>query len=239
MKLGIMQPYFFPYMGYFQLIGAVDRWVVFDVVQYMRHHWVNRNRVLKPGSSWQYITVPLARHQRETLIKDVMVDMRQDWKTRILAQLEHYKKKAPFFKDTLDFLRDCFFSADARTESLSALNTLYLRKTCERIGVGFDFSICSEIGLDLGDIDGPGEWALRISEALGADEYINPEGGRGIFAPEKFSAKGIGLKYILPKPSPYVQKGYEFVQGLSIIDVMMWNSADEISRMLSEYRITN
>ena len=71
MKLGIMQPYFFPYPGYFALIAQVDRWVVFDTPQYMRHGWVNRNRILHPGSGWQYIVAPLVKHRRSTSIRDI------------------------------------------------------------------------------------------------------------------------------------------------------------------------
>jgi len=239
MKLGIMQPYFFPYIGYFQLINAVDKWIVFDTVQYMRRHWVNRNRVLHPKSGWQYITVPLVRQPRETLIKDILIANNHDWKNTILAQIEHYKKKAPFYEGTVDFLKECLFSAEARTESLSKLNVNCMKKVCERLGIGFDFSVCSEMGLELGDINEPGDWTLRISELLGAEEYINPPGGRDIYDPVKFCARQINLRFLDPAPSPYNQKGYEFVPGLSIIDVMMWNSADDVSRMIGECCLTD
>ena len=59
MKLGIMQPYFFPYLGHFALIAAVDEWIVFDITQYTRKSWVNRNRVLRPDGGWQYVSIPL------------------------------------------------------------------------------------------------------------------------------------------------------------------------------------
>ena len=90
MKLGIMQPYFFPYLGYFDLINYSNRWIIFDTVQYIRHGWINRNRILKPGEDWQYISVPLVKHQREILIKDVEISANQDWKntgTRTITAL--------------------------------------------------------------------------------------------------------------------------------------------------------
>ena len=199
MKLGIMQPYFFPYIGYFQLVNAVDKWVVFDVVQFMRHQWVNRNRILHPESGSQYIIIPKKKHSRETLIKDVAIDNRQDWKNRIIAQLTHYKKKAPFFNETIDLLKDSFFSEESNVESLSKLNVIILNKVCARLNIKFEYEICSEMDLLLDDITYPGAWALKISEQLGATEYINPPGGRDIFIPEKFNEKGIKLKFLVSR----------------------------------------
>ena len=96
MKVAIMQPYFFPYIGYFQLIHAVDTFILFDDVQYIRHGWINRNRILKPVFGHQYIIAPLAKHQQKSLIKEISVIEGVAWKVKILLQIEHYKKKAPF-----------------------------------------------------------------------------------------------------------------------------------------------
>ncbi len=96
MRLGIMQPYFFPYIGYFDLIHQSDRWVVFDTVQFIRHGWVNRNRILHPYDGWQYIALPTRKHAQKTDIKDVLIADREQAFNKILGQLQHYKKKAPF-----------------------------------------------------------------------------------------------------------------------------------------------
>jgi len=103
MKLGIMQPYFFPYLGHFDLINYCDQWIIFDKIQYIRHGWVNRNRILHPTEGWQYITVPVKKRSRDTLITDVEVADRSDWKRRIVNQVVHYKKHAPFYQETVDF----------------------------------------------------------------------------------------------------------------------------------------
>lgn len=238
MKLGIMQPYFFPYIGYFQLINAVDQWIVFDFVQHMRHHWVNRNRILHPVADWQYITAPLQKHPREILIKDVLVLSGHEWRRKIIAQLEHYRKKAPFFTETMDMVNDCLFSAEADTLHLSRINTAILKKVCLRLNIKFDYAIFSEMDLQIGEISDPGKWALNISERLGADEYLNPPGGREIFDPSKFKEKGIQLKFLTPRINEYSQNGYQFVPGLSIIDVLMWNSKDEVKAMLGQYELS-
>ncbi len=232
-----MQPYFFPYIGYFQLINAVDKWIVFDVVQYMRHHWINRNRILHPSLGWQYIVVPVAKYHRESLIKDILIVDTSMWRSRIIAQLEHYHKKAPFFRETVNFIRDCFSSIDTTEKQISKLNTFFLKKTCERLSIKFDYEICSEMRLKLFDVTEPGEWALTISEQMGANEYINPIGGNGIFHSSKFEEKKIVLKFLTSKSITYEQRGYEFVPDLSIIDLMMWNSEADIKIMLNEYDI--
>ncbi|HZE89534.1 MAG TPA: WbqC family protein, partial [Verrucomicrobiae bacterium] len=107
MRVGIMQPYFFPYLGYFDLIGHTDAWVVFDTPQYIRHGWVNRNRVLHPSRGWQYVIAPVRKHDRAASIRDVEVSAAPDWRRRLLAQLEHYRKRAPYFRETMELVGRC------------------------------------------------------------------------------------------------------------------------------------
>ena len=97
MKLGIMQPYLFPYLGYFDLIHCTDRWIVFDTAQYIRHGWINRNRILHPTSGWQYFIIPVKKQSRNTPICDIQVSDNPGWRARVLGQLEHYRKRAPYF----------------------------------------------------------------------------------------------------------------------------------------------
>ena len=176
--LGIMQPYFFPYLGYFDLINCSDQWIVFDIVQYIRHGWMNRNRIHHPKEGDLYIVVPLKKNTRDVLIKDVIIFEDQKWKTKILSQLNHYRKKSPYFKETYAFVEDCL-SIDEKF--LSRFNAMILEKTCSLLGINFKYEYFSEMDIELGELDGPGDWALRISEVLGAKEYINPPGGEAIF----------------------------------------------------------
>lgn len=227
MKLGIMQPYFFPYLGYFELIHQVEQWIVFDTAQYSRHSWMNRNRILHPVSGWQYIVVPIKKHARNTRICAIKISDNMHWKTRILGQVQHYKKHAPYFNDTVQLLQDCL--AIDQT-SLSRFNTLILEKICTALDIPFHFSYFSEMDLQLGPIEGPGDWALRISEALGATEYINPPGGADLFDPEKFKAAGIKLTIQPLNEFTYPCGNYQFIPSLSIIDAMMWNSIESIQK---------
>jgi hypothetical protein len=233
MKLGIMQPYFAPYVGYFDLIRRCDQWIVFDSAQYIRHGWVNRNRILHPTKDEQYVIVPLQKHARETAIKDIEIVPGDEWRSRIRSQLQHYRGKAPHFRVVADLVSSVL---DLNTHSLSHLNVWFLRQVCVRLGIPFNFQIFSEMKLALPKISEPGQWALEISTALGATEYLNPPGGSKLFNAAEFSARGITLTIQEPIDFVYTCPGYHFVDGLSIIDVMMWNSPEEIIRRLERDR---
>jgi len=232
MKLGVMQPYFFPYLGYFDLINYTDKWIVFDDVQYMRHGWINRNRILHPSDGWSYIIVPV-RHTREMHIREVTITENGKWKKRILGQLQNYKKKAPYYHQVMGLVEDCLAFED---DLISRFNVFALGKVCAYLGIHFDYAIFSEMNLTLEHIEVPGDWALRISQAVGADEYVNPPGGEALFKKESFSASNIKLTIRKLPPLIYDCPGYEFIPNLSIIDVLMWNPAETIKSYLDQHR---
>jgi len=132
MKLAIMQPYFLPYLGYFSLIKHTDEFILFDTVQFIRHGWIERNRILKPSNGWQYIMVPLKKHSRETIIKDIEINNDQQWKEKILAQLQHYKKQAPYFSNVIDILNEIFSKEYA---TIVDLNLASLKTVCNYLGI--------------------------------------------------------------------------------------------------------
>lgn len=224
-RLGIMQPYLFPYIGYFDLINRVDRWVVFDAVQYIRHGWVNRNRILHPTRGWQYILAPVVKHPRTARINEIQVVDGTAWRDRIEGQLQHYRGRAPHFEAAMELVRGCLKVPD---RSLSRLNVEVLARVCAYLDIPFAPDVFSNMGLALGPVEGPGDWALRIAEALGASEYLNPPGGKDLFDPAKFAARGIQLTIQEPVEFPYECPGYRFEAGLSIVDVLMWTSRDRL-----------
>ena len=229
MKLGIMQPYFFPYLGYFELIARTDRWVVFDVVQYNAKSWMNRNRILHPTQGWQYINVPVTHAPHGTQIKDIVVKDRAAALTRTLGQIEHYRKRAPYFHAVTDIVRAAFSITSGR---LVELNVATLAAVCKYLGIGFDYSLCSTLNLDLGNVEHPGQWALVIAKQLGASEYLNPPGGRAIFRQEEWDEAGIKLSFTDMLQFTYDCAPYQFVEHLSILDVLMWNDAATVAQAL-------
>jgi len=228
-----MQPYFSPYLGYFSLIKHSDQFILFDPVQHIRHGWIERNRILKPVEGWQYIGVSLEKHSRDTLIKELRIKNNTDWQDRIFRQLEHYKKRAPFYTKVIDLLHACF---EKKTTSIVKLNEKCLSLVCEYIGIEFRSQIFSEMNLEVGTIKHPGEWAVRISEAMNASTYINPHGGMEIFNKQEFGDAKIELKFMQPLLSEYSQRRPAFEPGLSIIDVMMFNNEFEIRDMIDEFK---
>lgn len=235
MRIGIMQPYFFPYLGYFQLINAVDRFILFDDVQYIRHGWINRNRILKPVEGHQYISIVLAEHNRGTLIKNMRGKNGPEWKQRILRQMEHYKKSSPYYMDVLGLLTNCFALEES---NITRLNGHYLKLVCDYIGIGFRVEISSEMNMDYSEVQDAGEWALKISEQLGADCYINPSGGTELFDKIKFEKSNIKLSFLQAGLKEYNQFRNVFEPGLSIVDVMMFNSPAAIRVMLNDFHLS-
>lgn len=233
MKAGIMQPYFFPYLGYVQLMGFVDQWVIFDDVQFIDKGWVNRNRILHPDEKkeWQFITLPLKNRGQFDKICALKIDNAAKWRDQILGKLTSYKKKAPRYRQTIDFVNRCF---SIETDSLSRFLAHTLRVTATELNLNCEITVQSEANFALGNVEHAGQWALEISKVVGATEYINPYGGAELFDESEYRDAGISLKFLKPRLANYKQRREGFVPGLSIVDVMMWNTPEEIKRMLDE-----
>ncbi len=234
--LSVMQPYFFPYLGYFALIKHTDFFVSFDPVQYISKGWMNRNRVLKPNEGWQYLTAPVQKQPQNTLIKDILVVPGDEWKVKILRQLEHYKKRSPYYEPVNALLEDCFANSEL---SLSRLNLHYLNKVCAYLEMPFHYAMFSDMDLKLGSVKAADEWALRTTQALGATTYINQPGGRTFFNPAKYVEASIDLKFLDFNLTPYDQRRPAFEVGLSILDVLMFNSPEQVRAMLENVHLSD
>ena len=175
----------------------------------------------------------LKKHNRNAIIKDIEIQEDSQWRSRILSQMGHYKKKAPNYGETIRLLEECL---DTKETCLSRLNVSILEKVCSYVGIPFEYQYFSEMKLDLGVIKGPGDWALRISEALGAKEYVNPPGGLKIFDSSKFDELSIKLKIRDLQPIEYTCKGYSYIPQLSIIDVLMWNEPVQVRAFLEKQK---
>jgi len=231
-----MQPYFFPYIGYFSLIKHTDEFIIFDAVQFIRHGWIERNRILKQGGDWIYVKAPLKKFEQATQIKDVEIDNTQEWKAKINAQLQTYKKIAPFYKEIRLLIDDIF---DDSYSDIVSLNKAILEKVCGYIGFEPKISVYSEMNLEIEPPQAPDEWALNICKALGdVSEYWNQPGGASFFDKSKYDNAGIDLRFIHVNLEQYDQKLPKFEAGLSIIDVLMFNAPEKINEMLDNYELT-
>ena len=232
MTLGINQPYFLPYLGYFSLINLVDEFILFDTVQFIRHGWIERNRILKPGFGWQYVSVPLIKAKRETIIKDMLINNEIAWQNKLIAQLVHYKKKAPYYNIVIDLLSSVIYE---KFESIVDIDNKLLNEICNYLEIDTPISIFSENNSNINSVEASDEWALKICLAYEADQYINLPGGRDFFNKEKYENLGIKLNFIQMKDIVYSQKRDSFEPWLSIIDVMMFNDVPTIKNYLNQY----
>ncbi len=230
-----MQPYFFPYLGYFSLIKHTDKFILLDEVQFIRHGWVERNRILKLNDGWLYIKVPLLKFGRDTRIKDCYINNRQNWQEKILAQMVTYKKIAPYFKEINQLLTDLF---DKNFDTITQLNKETLLLICNYLNITTNIDKYTDMNINIEKPKEPDEWALNICKAIGVvNECRNPIGGLDFFDKSKYKKENIKLLFQKVNLETYNQKREPFIPGLSIIDVLMFNSVEEVHKMLDNYEL--
>ncbi|SEG73502.1 WbqC-like protein family protein [Sphingobacterium lactis] len=233
--IGIMQPYFFPYLGYFSLIKHTDIFILLDEVQFIRHGWIERNRILKEKEGWVYIKAPLKKEGRSTLIKDCVLDNTIPWREKILSQCRFYKKIAPNYKEVMDLMNG-IFSQDFNC--ITSLNKHVLTEICRYIGIECEFHVFSEMNLNIQQPAAADEWALNICQVMGSNiTYVNPIGGMAFMDRKKYAEQGVDLYFHQVHLESYKQGYRDFEPGLSILDVLMFNSTDSIHSMLDHYEL--
>lgn len=207
----------------------VDLWIVFDEIQFINKGWINRNRVLHPNQEkeWQYITVPLSKKRQKDKICDVSIDNDKAWIKEMIGKLSHYRKKAPYFQNTISLLKECTNKVDTKLCSLLAKN---IRTIAKSLNIKTNIKLQSELNINLERIEHPGQWALRICEAIGAKEYVNPISGCELFNHAEFRSSGVELKFFHVEEPVYNQKRCGFVSKLSILDSLMWNGTEILKK---------
>ncbi len=221
MRLAIMQPYFFSYIGYFQLIAAVDQFIVYDNIKYTKKGWINRNRILQNSTDVMF-SLPLKNDSDSLDVceRELAADFSRD---KLLNQFKEAYRRAPYFAQTFPLVEQI-----VRYEEANLFRFLHhsIVKTCEHLGITTEIKISSDIAIDH-DLKNQDK-VLALCEAVGASTYVNAIGGMELYSKETFQENGIDLKFIQSKPFEYAQFGVKFVPWLSIIDVMMFNPVEEI-----------
>ncbi len=230
-----MQPYFFPYIGYFSLIHSVEHFMFFDDVQYIKKSWMSRNRLLNIEKEQPYFVRPtLIKPDYKALFTTVKLDNSDNWKIKIIEQLNGYKNKAPFFNQVKVLVeeileKDCEYLTTFNIDSTITISKALRCKT------KFDKYTDHNFWFDVKPEEG--DWGRVIAHEIGATHYINSPGGESFIFPEKFSELNIKLGFIQPQLRQYNQLTKTFLPGLSIIDVLLFNGLEETSAMISEYNI--
>ena len=230
MKIAIMQPYFLPYIGYFQLMNAVDEFVIYDNIEYTKKGWINRNRILVDGKD-SYITIPLRKDSDYLDIKDRrLAEIWLSERSAMLNRISGAYKKAPYFNCTYPIIEKCILFEE-RNLFYFILNSLYRLK--EYLEIQTPFMVSSSILMDH-ELKAEDK-VIAICKARKTDSYLNSIGGVGLYSKERFKEQGIDLHFLKTNDFIYKQFNNNFVPFLSIIDVMMFNPIEEIKEYLNSF----
>lgn len=228
MKVAIMQPYFFPYIGYYQLIHAVDVFVIYDDVNFINRGWINRNYILSKSQKVR-LTLQLESASQNSLINKIKIGGNRE---KLLKTIQLGYGKAPYFGSSFPIIRKSLLGKE---ENLARYLTDSLKIVSEYLGIKVQWHLSSEIKKD-NSLRGQ-EKILAICKQLGATEYINMPGGKELYDKASFVEQNIQLSFIEPSIISYKQNSNDFIPYLSIIDVMMFNSQQQCQQMVMEYEI--
>lgn len=230
MKLGIMQPYFFPYIGYWQLINAVDKYVVYDDVTYIKGGWISRNNILLNNSK-HMLTLPLVSPSSFKKINEIDITKEIKMKEKVIKTIKTAYLKAPYYKDIIPFIERLF---DSNT-NIATLNYNAILEINNYLEITTEVLLSSAIEKD-NSLKGQDK-VLHINKVLGADIYINAIGGKKLYSKDKFEEKNIKLFFLQTGDIKYKQYNDEFIPNLSIIDVLMFNDKKKIQDFLNNYTL--
>lgn len=230
-KIGIMQPYFFPYIGYWQLMKAVDEYVIYDDVNYIKNGWINRNNILLNGNKY-LITLPLDKASPFQLINQVRITSNDNFKQKILRTIEQAYKKAPYFDNIFPIIQAVIMEKSCLI-SQALINQFKLVN--DYLGIKTKLIVSSDLKKD-NELKAQDK-VIHICKLLNGTNYINAIGGQELYSKSDFEQEKLKLNFIKAKDISYIQFKNEFVPYLSIIDIMMFNSPEKINEMLDQYEL--
>lgn len=230
--VAIMQPYFLPYIGYFQLINHVDEFIFYDDVQYIKNGWINRNRILDNGQA-VYVTIPTTKGSMDDLIleKRIVTNTRRRTNRKILKRIKYCYKSAEYFKAVFPMLEKII---QYDTADLCDFIMYSVESVNNYLNISTDLLFSSKIHNTNPEKFGQDK-VIDICLARNANTYVNPVGGKDLYNKRDFLNKGIDLMFLDSKTSEYPQTADRFVSHLSIVDVLMHNSITQTQHLLMEY----
>ncbi len=228
-----MQPYFFPYIGYWQLINAVDTFVVYDNIQFSKSGWFHRNNFLMNGKKTLF-TVPLKKDSDDLYVIDrYLSDNSEKQINKILAQIKYSYRKAPYYTDVFPLIKAVFLNQE---KNLFYYIYNSIEMVCNYLEI--DTQIVKSSTIDIDHTLKSQDKVMAINKKLNSTKYINPIGGTALYDIECFNKEAIELQFLESEIFTYKQFSDEFIPYLSIIDVIMFNSKEEVKEMLNRYELT-
>ncbi|HUE91246.1 WbqC family protein [Pseudomonas sp.] len=227
MTLAVMQPYFFPYLGYFQLARSVEHFVFLDDVAFIKRGFIQRNRILLNGVPFQFsVAVRQASQNRAINEHEFVGDF-----SVFHQQLRHAYARAPYFTEVFALVEALCHDHELNVAHKAAASVCLV---FDYLGLPLQSSFASELAL--GELAGETR-ILAICRQMQAQAYHNAIGGRSLYDGHHFTEQGVQLRFVEPHLAAYPQAGGEFVAGLSILDVLMYNAPQDVCRMLDDYRL--
>lgn len=229
MKTAIMQPYFLPYIGYFQLIQCADKFVIYDNIEYTKKGWINRNRLIL-NQKEELITLPLKKDSDYLNICKRQISVQfENERVKWLRRVEESYRKAPCFHETIEVFRGIMYF-----DNFNLFDFIFnsVKQICNYLEIETTIIVSSSLPADpllKGELK-----VLNICQLLETSTYINAIGGRELYKKENFANAGIELKFIQTKDFEYNNFSSPFIPRLSILDVMMHLSKDEIKNLLKD-----
>lgn len=230
-KVGIMQPYFMPYIGYWQLINAVDVFVILDDVNYIKKGWINRNKILINGQE-KFFIIPLEKASQNKKINELDIFQPEQTKKDLWKKIELSYKKADEYDNAAKLLKSVIGD---RSIKISKYIENSIRGVCKELDIDTKIMVSSEIVKD-NCLTGCNK-IMEICKRLGGNFYINPIGGKKLYDRDFFAGKGVELKFIMTENIMYEQGGKEFYPFLSFIDILCWNDKERIRDYLTKYTL--
>ena len=231
-RLSIMQPYIFPYLGYFHLIESSEKIIFYDDVNYIKKGWINKNRILMNGAEFQF-TIPVEKVSQNKLILEIVPAVDDVFKNKFFAQLDSCYKKAPNYLPVKNLIENVF---SLEYNSISEMAIASITSVYTYIGKDLSWAKSSEISPSTKGIE-KADRLIQICKEQGYDSYINAMGGMELYSKSYFKKQDIELSFVEPQLKEYPQFKNNFVPWLSIIDVLMFNSPEEVIVLLGSYAI--
>lgn len=232
MKVAIMQPYFLPYIGYFQLINAVDKFVMYDNIEFTKKGWINRNRILMNGKDC-IITIPIRKDSDYLDVNQrYLAESYAKEKSKIVSKISELYRKSPQYDVIFPLIESVFCNVENNLfDFIFNSLTVILHYLDIKTEIVFSSTIAIDHSVKSKDK------VIAICKKLGATQYINPIGGLDLYLEEDFKNNELDLHFLKSNPIEYKQFDNDFIPWLSIIDVLMFNSPKEVKRMLNQFEI--
>lgn len=231
--LAVMQPYIFPYIGYFQLIEAADKFIFYDDVDYILGGWINRNRILLNGKPFLF-TVPLRKASTNKLIKDTETVADARFVKKFGKQLKSAYAAAPNYAAVSERVIDVI--AGQAGSSIAEMAAASVKTVYDYLGLSFNGAFSSDLFPDLYGTE-RADRLIAMCKRENASHYVNPRGGVELYSKDYFADCGVALQFLQADLNAYDQKTAAFVPGLSIIDVLMYNHPDRVVEMIRSYHL--